>query len=118
VSILRNGKPFSGDPMKLRLKDGENMAIVFAPKGTDIPPVPFIKNLDNPLAGESGSAEVTLPPEEGDGSVTTAPPAEGTDTTDTTAPAAEGTDTTDTSAPAGDGAETNEDPASTSTSAP
>ena len=110
VRILRQGEPFRGDPMDMKLEDGSDMTIVFAPEGADIPPVPFIKNLDNPLAGETGSAEVTIP--EGDTSTTA--PAEGGSST--TAPAAE-PQTTDTSAPA-EGGDTSEDPAATSTSAP
>ena len=114
VRILRQGKKFDGDPMDMKLKDGSDMAIVFAPKGAEIPPVPFIKNLDNPLAGETGSAEVTIPPEGGDATTSTSAPAEGGDTSTTGVPL-EGAETT---APPAEGTTDTSDPASSSTSAP
>jgi len=70
-----------------RLRDGEVLAIVFAPEGADIPQPPVAARLSDPTAAEDGRP---LPPVEGvtdPATATTAPPAGDTTTTAPGAPA-------------------------------
>jgi hypothetical protein len=93
VQARVNGKPVTGDPRNIKLKDGQNVTIAFVPKGADIPETPSVANLKDPNANEGqpaatpgapgapGAPGDTTPPAPGD----TTPPAPG-DTTPPTAP--------------------------------
>ncbi len=78
VQIFLNGDERFGDPKDIRLRDRDAIIIAFAPEGTEIPPPPSLRQLDN-LTDVPGSPTAT--------SSTTQAPSQENTTPPTTAPA-------------------------------
>lgn len=67
VRILRNGEAIATNPDDIRLTEGGTVAVVFAPAGDEVPPVPSMSQLATPNAGET-------PPPGAPSTASTAPP--------------------------------------------
>ena len=56
IRVLRDGEILEGDPNQVRLRDGGNVAFVFAPAEAAIPPVPSLSGLPGPAGREDAPA--------------------------------------------------------------
>ena len=60
VKVFVDGKLFTGDPTKIKLKDQGKIVMAFVPKDTDtVPDPPSVAGLSNPNANEPGNTTTT-----------------------------------------------------------
>ena len=74
VQVFLNGEERSGDPKDIRLRDGDQLVIAFAPEDAEIPTTPpSAANLDNlsDVPGSSGATSSTIQAPDPQGSSTT-----------------------------------------------